>query len=460
MSLNFHIDKQQQDIEPEKDRKVFFFTVFILFLWTEGFLLSFLTPLVRPDFYALRSSSVLFLAAIAIFKFISLKTRRVVNFSNDFYFLAIMGIIIVASIPTFLTGTLRFGQSLIEVPRRTFLFYSMLSIYILFYQEKSKKRIIININRAIVLVGIILLVFCIFIAFFPERGFELIDTKGRGGDERFGFIRVGLGSQFNTIIFYAGIFSIVKTFKSIANRNRLSIVMLLSSGVFFYFLFFVFISRRIIIAAIATFVVFLLSYFYNLSIRRRIKNSPVMTRAFVAGSLLILLAVILSISFDEVGHTIRQTISSVDEEFSQKYGTVGIRMEGMSYFWREFKKTDFIGFGLITELRSELNPVTSVRYNFRDHGWIGTFFQFGFPGIALLLLFYRRMLKTLNSYIKYCKDGDLNLVAHSCKWFIIFMIFALDEALFHTGQALLWGLIIIMISGFDSNVKTYRKSSK
>ena len=76
---------------------------------------------------------------------------------------------------------------------------------------------------------------------------------------------------------------------------------------------------------------------------------------------------------------------------AQGYGSGDVRVKGLQYYWNHFKKSNYIGFGYISNIHGDItNPIAvvlsaddAVMY-LADLGIIGALFRWGFSGAAIL----------------------------------------------------------------------------
>lgn len=81
-----------------------------------------------------------------------------------------------------------------------------------------------------------------------------------------------------------------------------------------------------------------------------------------------------------------EPLVSIGREAQARSGTLGVRMQGIEYYWPIFLQTSGIGYGLYS---STDGPLTAVKYgmtlgyNHNDYGLVGTLLQYGIVGVSI-----------------------------------------------------------------------------
>ena len=370
----------------------------------------------------------LILSATCFFLFKYSKKKLFANF----YFRAILAIILFASLPTFITGTLVYGQQPIETLRRTQNYYSYFIFVVLYYWLGVNLAAIKRLNFVLVSLSIVLCSLFIFCALNPGVGRAILVDSAFLPD-RFGIQRLTTLSATVPFTSYSIIYLFLLLTQSRGYKVLKALVPFLIM-VFFYL--FVFMSRSVIMAMLVLITVYVLT---KLPLKIKL--------LFIYVTVLVLL---LSQIFFTNGllDLVYNSCDSLITESTKHVGSVGIRTEGIMYLLNGFvATTGGIGFGLVSTERAQWNVLSeglSRGYNPADMGIIGVFLIYGFPAILLTIVICKRFFKDISTRNKLYGDKDIILIQKALGGYLILSFLTLSQFFFWDFFSLSWGIFFYM----------------
>ncbi len=349
---------------------------------------------------------------------------------RNVYFRSILGLLVVAMIPTFFTGTLVYHQAISDVARRPLLFYALL-IFVPLYYYPMNIEVAKKINLIIVVFGVLLAFFQSCFSFIPDIGKQVLADSAYI-TSRYGLVRMTVLSVMLPCVFYATFYLLVAF--SLGKRRLLY---LLGIVIQFYYIFFVFMSRSAIFAVLLSCI--LICFFY-VPLRRPI--------------LLITISALLFCVLLELSNTksplsmVYDSVSSVVSETSNDDGNVGIRIDGIKYYWKEFQRTGYVGLGMVSRERMANTEVgigmNEYSFNPADQGIFSVIIQFGFQGLILTGLICYRMMRDLKFVIKY-SVSELTIITLAITVFLLYNIVSLSHIFLWHNQGIWWGLFFFLV---------------
>jgi len=351
---------------------------------------------------------------------------------KNFYFKAIVAIILIASIPTFVTGTLIYGQDPIEVLRRTQNYYAYFVFVILFCWIGNNALVVKNLNLAIVSLSVTLCCLFIFCAINPNIGRVILINEAYLPD-RFGLQRLTTLSATTPFILYSTIYLF---FYLTHGRGKKIVLAFVSFLIMVFFLIFVSLSRSTIIA------MFILTTIYVLT-KMPLRNKLIFL--YVTGFILFISELIFTNSLIDL---LFNSYTTLLEESKNVEGTTGIRLEGIQYLLNEFASTGGIGFGLVSSERTQSNVLSEgfkLGYNPADMGIIGVFLIYGFPAILLTIVICKKIIMDIRNSNRFVRDEDISIIQKSLAGYLVFCIMTLSQLFFWDQFSLFWGIFFYMV---------------
>lgn len=149
-------------------------------------------------------------------------------------------------------------------------------------------------------------------------------------------------------------------------------------------------------------------------------------------------------------------LASTEREVATSTGTYGIRVDGMIYYFGEWMKTNFIGFGMTSATQNINNPITQglhlYRYNLNDLGFLDAVFRFGFPALVFVLVMLFRIMKDLGRALKNATDQRVIYILEGTYCFVLGEIVILpgSKAFFFPKYSLFYGLMLYIVWRFSA----------
>lgn len=405
----------------------FLFVGFLLFLWSKGLMLKIFE--IHEKYDILKISAVtLIVLSTSIF---ILKKPKKTLFEN-FYYWAILAILLFSSLPTFITGTFTYGQDPIETLRRTQNYYAYFIFIILFYWLGKNALAIKKLNLVIVSFSVVLCCLFILCAIYPSVGRTILISDAYLPD-RFGLQRLTTLSATVPFISY----SIIYLFLLLAHgRGQKTLLAIVPFLIMVFFLLFVSISRSSIIAMSILVIVYVL---FKLPLRNK---------------LVLLYASVLILVSSEVLFTnspfdlICDSYDTLVSETINVEGNVGIRIEGVKYLIDGFSSTGGIGFGLVSTERTQWNVLSegfSRGYNPADMGIFGVFLLFGFPAIILTIVICLKLFNDILKSEQLIVDIDILIINKALAGYFALSILMFSPLFFWDFFSLSWGIFFYMV---------------
>ncbi len=385
------------------------------------------------DRFAWSRVSVVFVILVV---FIILCIFRPVNIINNWYTKSLLWLMLIVLVPIVLSSIRLYGQTWSAILRRPFFFGGYLIFPILILLRLSKKETLKFFWGLMILSLIATSLTCIV---YLEPDLHDIFVKEMTW-VRFGKLRVGGGRilpNLSMILFFVSIAMFID-----ASARWVRICAFFSAFVMFWMFSYVWKTRSIILPVMVTLIVV---WMFQLELRNRMKV------LFVVGFVLIcsLLFSILVGEFPLI-NPLKDLYRLTIEEYSTYGGTIGSRIEGIRYYFTEFKRTYFVGVGLTSTTMDTDNPISiGLLYyglNMNDIGIMGMIYKFGVPVIIFLFVMFRRLFRDL-SELRLRGQEEVRIIATGIMFFLVFNIVGLlfTNAFFFSKFSLFYGLLLYFV---------------
>jgi len=146
--------------------------------------------------------------------------------------------------------------------------------------------------------------------------------------------------------------------------------------------------------------------------------------------------------------SIQSSFITATEEFQYGEGNVGIRVFGIEYYMNLFKESGYIGIGMYSNKLSSSDVFNLGReafsYNPADHGIFAVLYQFGFPAIALTLIFLFHIFRDLK-VIRFQGLPEHSPIAMAIHLYLVFSIIGLLAIFWKPVESLWVGIMLFLI---------------
>lgn len=313
---------------------------------------------------------------------------------RDKYFTLFLLFLINGAFVDCVIASTQYQQPLLGILRTIFRFGGLLVFPILYLtmDERMFRRLI----KALVILGCFGAFFSIVLKCIPSLA-ESIVQEGRI-KERFGRIRLPI--LFDSMVYFIFFYSLVKMvkFKNIAWGAMWAVL--------FYVICFIGMTRQIILSFTGTMLFFF-------AFRFRIRESLV-----IFTILLFLLGVTLVVSPDAVD-LFDNTIDSVINSSSEGHRNIAVRKDAVAFYWEQLQKTHYLGFGRISTVHGGTNPILAEISRgagggglvTTDIGLIGSFCQYGFGLLLIVIAAYYYAFSDIRRVISRCSQRDYAVLA-------------------------------------------------
>jgi hypothetical protein len=405
------------------------FVVLLFFLWSRCISLEIFSLVIYGiDFSVV---SVCFILLWLNFYFFIFKKRP---FHSNFYTKSLVWLFFIIIIPIALTSVIGLNQPLTALITRPLFFLGYLLLPFLIFLQMDDQKIIKLFNLLMVLTGIACLLVIIGSMFPDVRSWfseGIVATR---------YQRVRLGTQIlpnlTKLLFF---YTVVMSFKG-ANR-KLRMMWMSFSLTLFWMVSFVWGTRQVVLGFIAT-----LLFFWLFCLR-----SVEKVRSFVTVLIIVLIIYLFfgrGQNSTESYQYLGQLFGSISKETSDISGTIGVRIGGIEYYYEEFAKSKFIGFGMVSTTENIDNPLyigmSSYGFNLNDLGLVGMVFSFGFPVVIFLIVIFYRMINDFNYTINNNRHKKIVVIAETFRLYLISEIiyFPFTKAFFFPKFSLFYGLMM------------------
>lgn len=404
------------------------FVIILLFLWSNGAGLKLFE--ISADYVnAMRLASVCVILVIAV---VFWKQSLQRGLLKDYYFWAIVSLILAVMLPTFVTSVLGNGQALVEVFRLPMMYYAMFS-FVSLYAWGGGWRL----NRFFdaIALGLALIVSVyVIVSLVPGLAESALSANTAIGD-RFGRDRLSASAGVNNLAVFAFLYLVVKLL-----RQRLTLLRRLAwfipLGIISYYIFFVLMSRTRIIASLIS-LLFLIPH-----VRWRRIAVPMLAMMIMGCTLLWV--------FDmDPASGATSIVDSMVNKHSSEQDTISIRKDGFNYYRKSFEATGYVGIGLVSRARDDTSDagfaMAKLSYNPSDLGLAAVLFFFGFPGLILTGAIVFRMFRDTTWVIRHSEESD-QIPALSLRLYLIFYMFSFYHFFLYDEYAMEWGLLFFAAS--------------
>lgn len=343
------------------------------------------------------------------------------------YILIILGFVLFC---TFYGGFIINNQPIRSlILRPTVFYYYFIYVYLSFFQIDTKQinaffKIILFLSLSLAIIATIDAVF-----FGGTKIFGYSYTE-----ERAGLIRKGVFTYGIILSYYYSLSNVFEKNVTVIKKSGY----LLCAATFLFFLFFVLASRQVLLSCmIATTFIFLR------------KGFPQAFAAMLVFIFLILFSYIQS-DYDFSRTHMGKLYSLSEKETSIKTSSIGVRREGIKFYFQHFKKTYGLGFGLMSVNPKYDNPVSEgfnkYGYNLNDISLTGIVFQFGVQALILIMILIWKIFFDCQKLLK--KADDLSRVGiNSIKFAMIHftIVFPLTTVFFYREKAIYFAILFFLI---------------
>lgn len=418
--------------------------VWLIFLWSNGAQLRILT--IDEDYVnALRLAGVIsiFIGCVLTFTF-----RRWRMVLRNHYFHAILALLAVVMLPTFVTGVFQYQQGMIEVIRLPWMYYALFVFVLLFFMISPRDRIHPLIMTVVWTVVSICTLFVIA-SWLPGVAEQLfIDGVNIGN--RFGSSRLTASASVNNLAVFAVIYLVVQLVTPTAPIKQ-KIINSIGLLIVLWYLNFVLISRARLIGLLICLAILFLRYIH-------------WRKLLIPGVALLGIFVYMQVVTEHKPLDILigsyQSILTKDRESERD--TVSIRLDGIQYYYFEFVKSQLVGIGLVSRVRTGNSDVgyamTELAYNPADLGIIAVLFFFGFPGLIVTIVISARIFKDTRMVLHKGTLENRN-IALAIRLYLIYYIVSFYHIFLYEEYALEWGMLFFALAHIyaESRLNTTEK---
>lgn len=403
------------------------FVAVSIFLWSNGFNLRIFDLSDRFNF--------LNLAAIFIILFIALTSlifRTQKQYLSNYYFWCIIGILAATTFPTLFNLVLTKGLSFRDLIAAE-LTFSGLFIFIILISFKTNHSFVTKINTTLIAITSINVLAIVLLSLVPN----MADSIFVKTSERFERIRIGVATGLGPMVHYVFFYLLVMCIEGAQFLKRRIIPYFLSFIVFTWYIFAVEMGRRTIFAILAV-----TSYYLFIRMDGVKKLRIILLLPFIFAFFVVIPQ--SSIILD----SIQSSFITATEEFQYGEGNVGIRVFGIEYYMNLFKESGYIGIGMYSNKLSSSDVFNLGReafsYNPADHGIFAVLYQFGFPAIALTLIFLFHIFRDLK-VIRFQGLPEHSPIAMAIHLYLVFSIIGLLAIFWKPVESLWVGIMLFLI---------------
>ena len=321
-----------------------------------------------------------------------LYSKRLKYLVKDKYFILILLFLLNCAFVDFVSATILYHQPLVGILRTTFR-YGGLLVYPLLFITVDKHRFQYVI-KTMIIIGFIGAILAILLIIWPSFAESLI-VKERIS-ERFGWTRLPI--LFACAVYFMFFLSYVQIIKY--NKYNWAWIWFLS----FFVIYYINMTRQIMLSFLGAMLLFAM---FHLKIRRLFK---------VFAFFLVITTVVLLIS-SEVFSVFSESINSIIDASAKDYGNVSVRKEAIEFYWDQFQQTDYVGFGRISTTHGGQNPIEGEfdaeaggRLFISDIGLIGSFFQYGFGLLLIVIVAYIYAFADIRRVINRVNQSDYAII--------------------------------------------------
>lgn len=352
------------------------------------------------------------------------------------YFRYIILIISVVFLSIFIGSWLIYNQpikSLVFRARPFFLYFIFLYLVLIDFNIEQIKKFMGFVVYSACIISVLVIIDSKLLG--GGKIFQLAMSNGISGF-RAGMVRI-FTYPFITVWAYFYLLSGIKLEKKKA-RKILYVIFLLIIG---YQLVFCNITRQLIVVLLLTTILFLfnLKPFSKVIITSFAMALLILTAMFCINNT----ALMQDTFFYKIGKTTQLEVGQTTQ------GNIAIRRNAIKYFYPYFKKTSFLGMGMMSPIY-ENSPVAiglSKGYNFADMGFFAILFRFGIFAIILMFLILKRVFIDLSCVQRRTKDHQVQIIVNSLIFLFISKIIILPfSTIFFRGDvSLFYGILFYFL---------------
>lgn len=310
----------------------------------------------------------------------------------DKYFILIIIFLFNCACVDLISATLLFGQPALGMLRDIVLFGGLFLYPILFL---TADRIFIKkIINGILIIGTLGIALAIFVSIYQGLA-ELIIVPNFIFD-RFDRFRITL------IAAEAIHFTFFYSFVNIVIFKKYKYIFLFLPAL--YSIYYISMTRQVIVSFSATILLFMIIH--------------LRAQGFIKYLIITIAALTFLVIVNPKSLTvIQQSIISLVDTRADDYKSVSTRKDALAFYFDQFEKSGYIGFGKISTIYGKRNAIQEAldvenggRFFIVDLGLLGSFTQYGFVLLFIVFIFIINAFKDLCFILKYCRPCDYPIV--------------------------------------------------
>jgi hypothetical protein len=346
---------------------------------------------------------------------------------QDKYFILIVLFFVNCAFVDYVSAHFLYKQPLLGIVRTTFR-YGGLWVYPLLFMVIDDRffRRLINI---LLILGLIGALFTILLALWPNVAESLFNEKTIS--ERLGRLRLPV--LFDSMVYLIFFYSYVRMVKF---KN---IIWGIIWCILFFVIFYIEMTRQIMLSFLGAMLLFVA---FHLRFQQKLRFFCLV---------LVLFVVILStmpVAFDRFV----EMINSFIDVSAEGYGQISVRQEAIAFYWEQFQKTDYVGFGRISITHGGSNPIQEEfdaelggRMFIDDLGLLGSFFQYGFGLLLIVVFMLVKAFKNIHFILKHSNSSDY-VITSSIELLLVAEIIRLGPFFTFEYSAFIFSLYFFIIS--------------
>lgn len=409
-----------------RDEFLLSFVTFMVFLWSNGFNLRILD---LSSKYQVLNLTAHFLLLLLICIRVPFVKKWIFLDNTYFYYLLIMVVVIFA--PTSINLVVVNGLNFIEVLRSSFGYCGLL-IFIVLISYRTSEQFVAKLNKRIYAIVTLNIIALIILSANPTLAESLLlNTMSRYDRIRL-MISAAIGSMPHFYFFY----TLVMCKGAPSGREFRKYLLLLAVYVWYFLALDM--SRRTILSLI---VVTGLFYFLNTSIKTKVKI------IFVTAITLPVLWMTVP-QFETLADAVVMSYLTSRSEYEGEEGNVGIRVDGIGYYFDMLVDSGYQGIGLYSNRLPDSDPYTHaislLKYNPNDHGIFAVIYEYGVLGVAFTIYLLFATFRDLKTIKKHGLPED-KPIATAFSLYLIFNMMALLQIFWKPSLSIWTGILLFMI---------------
>jgi hypothetical protein len=172
---------------------------------------------------------------------------------------------------------------------------------------------------------------------------------------------------------------------------------------------------------------------------------------------LFLLVIIANPDFSFEKSAMGRLMKMTSTEAKTSKSSIGIRFIAMEFYYKYFKNTYGLGFGVLGAKPEYRNPVSrglAYGYNLNDLSLAGIIFQFGIPGLIVIILTAWKMFRDTGRILR-TRDPALRSITRGIRYTLLHLVivFPLTTFLFYAEKAVYFAIMFFLVERLGSIVR-------